>query len=304
MAKKRFKSQTCPNCGAEFSLKPELASFCPACGQENHDLNIPLRHLLGEVVETVFHFDSKSIRTLQALVFRPGVLTSEFILGRRARYVSPIRLYIFISFLFFLLLSFSSGRTDEQTRTGAKQIITGEFNITFFGLYHKELRGLKGPQIDSLMQSRNISPTPTKRYVVHQMARIASGGEREFGHMIVKNISYMMFALMPFLGWLVVLFHRKQGPRYVGTLVFSLHFHSFAFLALALLLLLSRIPTLWFIMLAAPIVLAIYLYLCLRSVYGQSRISTILKTIIIGGLHVFSVAVLFLLTVVASLLAY
>ncbi|MBF8296947.1 MAG: hypothetical protein HW389_3492, partial [Bacteroidetes bacterium] len=40
------------------------------------------------------------------------------------------------------------------------------------------------------------------------------------------------------------------------------------------------------------------------SVYGQSRTSTILKTIIIGGLHVFSVAVLFLLTVVASLLAY
>jgi hypothetical protein len=136
------------------------------------------------------------------------------------------------------------------------------------------------------------------------MARIANGGEREFVHMIVKNISYMMFVLMPFLGWLVLLFHRKQHHRYIGTLVFSLHFHSFAFLALGLLLLLGKIPTLWFIFLAAPIALAIYLYLCLRSVYGQSRISTLLKTIIIGGLHVVSVALLFLVTVFASVVAF
>src|SRR3990172_246963 len=127
MAKRRFKSHTCPNCGAEFSLKPERANFCPSCGQENHDLNIPFKHLLEELSETVLHFDTKSIRTLQALVIKPGVLTSEFIHGRRARYVTPIRLYIFIRFLFLLFLSSSSGRTDERTPTEAKQLITGEF---------------------------------------------------------------------------------------------------------------------------------------------------------------------------------
>jgi hypothetical protein len=304
MGKKRFKSQRCPNCGAEFSVEPELASFCPACGQENHDLNIPLIHLLAEAVETVFHFDTKSIRTVQALVFRPGLLTSEFIVGRRARYVTPIRLYIFISFFFFLLLSFSSGRTDDRPELVAKQSAAGGFNFTFYGINSKELRGLEEPQIDSLMQSRNISLSEVNRYVVHQMARTLRGSGKEFSHLIIKNFSYMVFVLMPFFGYLVYRLHRKQHYRYIGTLVFSLHFHSFAFLALTLLLLLSRVPFLAPVTMLAPIVLAIYLYLCLRSVYGQSRISTLFKTIIIGGLHVVSVALLFLVTVFASVVAF
>ena len=304
MAKKRFKSQRCPNCGAQFSAKPELASFCPSCGQENHDLNIPLRHLLAEAVETVFHFDTKSVRTLQALVLKPGLLTSEFLRGRRARYVTPIRLYIFISFLFFLLLSFSSGRTDERSEVSAQQSSTGGFSITFYGINSNELRGLQEHQIDSLIQSRNISLTKMNRYVVHQMARTLRGSGKEFVHLIIKNFSYMVFVLMPFFGYLVYLFHRKQHHRYIGTLVFSLHFHSFAFLALTLLLLLGRVPFLAPVTILAPIVLAIYLYLCLRSVYGQSRISTLFKTIIIGGLHVVSVALLFLVTVFASVVAF
>ncbi|MCX6134344.1 MAG: DUF3667 domain-containing protein [Ignavibacteriales bacterium] len=301
---RRFKSKTCPNCGAEFSVKPDLAGFCPACGQENHDLNIPVRHLLAEVVETVFHFDTKSVRTLRALVFSPGFLTTEFIRGRRARYVSPIRLYIFISFLFFLLLSSSSGRTDERTEVEAEQSAAGGFSMTFYGINSNELRGLRNSQIDSLIQSRNISPTAMSRYVVHQMARALGGSGREFTHLIIKNFSYMVFVLMPFFGYLVYLFHRKQDPHYVGTLVFSLHFHSFAFLALTLLLLLSRVPFLAPVTLLAPIVLAIYLYMGMRSVFGQSRISALWRTIIIGALHVISVAVLFLVTVFASVVVF
>jgi hypothetical protein len=304
MSKNRFKSRTCPNCGTEFSDKSELAGFCPACGQENHDLNIPLRHLLGEVVETVFHFDTKSIRTMQALVFRPGFLTSEFIRGRRARYVTPIRLYIFISFFFFLLLSFSSGRSGERAEVETQRSATGGFSITFYGINSNELRDLQELQIDSLMQSRNINLTAMNRYVVHQMARTSRGSGKEFVHLIIKNFSYMVFILMPFFGYLVYLLHRKQEHRYIGTLVFSLHFHSFAFLALTFLLLLSRVPFMAPVTILAPIVLAIYLFLSLRSVYGQSRISTLLKTIIIGGLQVVSVAVLFLVTVFASIIVF
>ena len=304
MAKRRYKSQRCPNCGAEFGTPSEHTNFCPACGQENHDLNIPFSHLLAEAFETVFHFDSKSIRTVQALVFRPGFLTSEFIHGRRARYVTPIRLYIFISFLFFLLLSLSAGRSDERATDQAQQSVKGEFGFTFYGINSIELRDLQEPQIDSLMQSRNISLTTVNRYVIHQMARTARGSGREFILLIIKNFSYMVFMLMPFFGFLVYVFHRKQEYRYIGTLVFSLHFHSFAFLALSLLLLLGRIPGMSPVTLLAPIVLAIYLYLCLRSVYGQSRISALLKTGFIGGLHVVSVALFLLVTVFASVVVF
>lgn len=302
MAKRRFKSQRCPNCGAELSIKPELANFCPSCGQENHDLNVSLKHLIREAVETVFHFDSKSIRTMRALVFKPGLLTSEFTLGRRARFVSPIRLYIFISFIFFLLLTISSREGDE--RTAAQGALGDRFNITFYQLDSRDLLGLTGSQIDSVMQARNISLTLTNRYVVRQLARIAEGGGREFVHMIVRNISYMMVVLMPFFGYLVYLFHRKQAGHYIGALVFSLHFHSFAFLALAILMLLSRIPFLPFAYLLTPLLLAIYLCVSMRRVYGRPRFSTSLRTVVIGLLHFLSVAVLLLVTVFASVLVF
>lgn len=302
MARRRFASHSCPNCGTEYHLKPDLAHFCPACGQENHELHLPLRHVLGEVFETVFHFDTKSIRTVRTLVFNPGFLTKEFVRGRRARYVTPIRLYIFISFLFFLLLSVSS--RDGDDRTTAVGASGDRFNITFYSLDSRELQGLSDVQIDSLIQARNIELTPANRYIVRQLAKTTGGGGREFVHTMVRNISYMMFLLMPFFGYLVYLFHRKQQIHYIGTLVFSLHFHSFMFLSLAVLMLISRIPYLSFVYVLTPFVSGFYLYASLRRIFERSRFSTLLRTAVIGTLHLVSIAVLFLVTVFGSVLVF
>jgi hypothetical protein len=302
MAKRRFASHSCPNCGTEYHLKPELARFCPACGQENHELNMPFRHVMGELFETVLHFDTKSVRTIRALVFSPGLLTTEFVKGRRASYVTPIRLYIFISFLFFLLLSISS--REGGGRTAVEEASGDRFNITFYSLNSRELYGLTDAQIDSLMQARSIELTPTNRYIVRQVAKTTGGGGREFVHTIVRNISYMMFLLMPFLGYLVYLFHRKREVHYIGTLVFSLHFHSFTFLTLAVLMVLSRIPYLSFVYVLTPFVSGFYLYASLRRIFGRSRFSTLVRTTVIGILHLISVAVLFLVTVFGSVLVF
>jgi hypothetical protein len=304
MAKKKIESQTCPNCDAALSTVPGHSNFCPSCGQENHDMNIPVSHLLKEVFEAIFHFDSKSIRTMQFLVFRPGFLTSEFVRGRRARYVTPIRLYIFISFVFFLLLSLNSGHRDEPVETTAQRTSTVNLGITFYGIISSELQGLRESQIDSLMQARNIRLTALNKYVVHQMARTVKGNGSDFIHLIIKTFSYMIFLLMPFFGFLVYVFHRKRARQYIGTLVFSLHFHSFAFFALTVLLLLGQIPGFSPVTLLSPIILAMYLYISLRSVYGQSRLPVLLKTIMIGGLHIIAVVLLLLLAVFASVIVY
>src|SRR4030067_247694 len=94
--------KTCANCGLPLAMEYQ---FCPQCGQKNHDLNVPVSHLIGEAIEGFLHLDSKSFRTVQKLVLKPGFLSSEFIKGRRVRYVAPIRLYVLISFIFFLLLA-------------------------------------------------------------------------------------------------------------------------------------------------------------------------------------------------------
>ncbi|WP_165699459.1 DUF3667 domain-containing protein [Hymenobacter jejuensis] len=71
-----------------------------------------------EVLEGVFHFDGKVFRTLRLLLFAPGSLTLRFWQGKRVAYVPPVRLYVFISFLFFLLLSLALHAPEHgATRT-------------------------------------------------------------------------------------------------------------------------------------------------------------------------------------------
>src|SRR5580658_1431395 len=93
--------RTCQNCGTRVDQ-----NFCPNCGQEYTTMIVPIGHLLREVLDLFLLLDSKLLRTLKLLVMRPGFLTNEYIAGRRARYVSPFRLYFVISALYFLAFSF------------------------------------------------------------------------------------------------------------------------------------------------------------------------------------------------------
>ena len=99
--KKRRKEEICHNC--RTILQPEN-NFCPSCGQENHDLKVPLSHLAFEVFEGFTHFDTKFYNTIRAIFLYPGKITKDFLEGRRGRYVPPVRLYFLISFVFFLTL--------------------------------------------------------------------------------------------------------------------------------------------------------------------------------------------------------
>ncbi|MGI9222057.1 MAG: DUF3667 domain-containing protein [Woeseiaceae bacterium] len=95
----------CKNCDT-----PIEANFCPQCGQKDIELERPLTALLGEVIRETFEVDGRVARTIWTLVRRPGVLTSEFLAGRRRLYSSPLRLYLVVSLLFFLLATWSAGQ--------------------------------------------------------------------------------------------------------------------------------------------------------------------------------------------------
>ena len=106
----------CLNCATSLEAGWE---YCPACGQKNEELRLPLKHILEEVAEGIWHFDSKLWATVKAIATRPGKITAEFLDGHRVRYVPPIRLYVFVSFVFFLLLSTLSHRiSEDETESG------------------------------------------------------------------------------------------------------------------------------------------------------------------------------------------
>jgi len=120
MSKNRRKSDTCLNCN--FALRPE-DNYCPNCGQENNTNKIPVTHLVGEVFEDFFHFDTKLWNTIKASFTKPGKITIEYLEGKRARYVPPVKFYVFVSFIFFLLLGKIS---DHAIDAGNKNFKKGK----------------------------------------------------------------------------------------------------------------------------------------------------------------------------------
>jgi len=102
-AKKLAGSARCLNCGT--GLK---GPFCYFCGQPDRNFMRFFPALLRDLMEDLLDLDSRFMRTLKPLLFKPGRLTRDYMIGRRFRYAPPMRLYIFSSIVFFLLAAFLS----------------------------------------------------------------------------------------------------------------------------------------------------------------------------------------------------
>jgi hypothetical protein len=96
--------------------------FCHVCGQRDLEFHRSFHHLLHEAVETLLHIDLSVGRGCFDLLFRPGRMTREFNEGRRARHVPPLRFYLVISLLFFLMFSLHSVRLDLRITFGNLEV--------------------------------------------------------------------------------------------------------------------------------------------------------------------------------------
>jgi hypothetical protein len=105
----RPAEEPCRNCG-----DPTRGRFCPSCGQRKVEMRASLRVIIGDVVQDELLLNRATPRTLAALLFRPGHLTDEYIRGRMARYIPPLRLYLVASIVFFLMVSFVGLRALDR----------------------------------------------------------------------------------------------------------------------------------------------------------------------------------------------
>jgi Protein of unknown function (DUF3667) len=81
------ENTACRNCNT-----PLNGDFCPNCGQKHMDLERPVMQLIGEVLHESLDIDGRAFKTLRTLLLQPGVLTCEFLAGRRRTFTSPLRL--------------------------------------------------------------------------------------------------------------------------------------------------------------------------------------------------------------------
>lgn len=110
-------TRRCENCGA-----PLQGEHCHVCGQPTKGLVRHFSSILGDFFDTVFNIDSRVLRTVGPLLIRPGFLSLEYFAGRRVRYVTPMRLFLFLSLVAFFAVH---GSLDTDAPESAVPATTG-----------------------------------------------------------------------------------------------------------------------------------------------------------------------------------
>ena len=308
MEKKRRKFTQCPNCGYTFE---EVNNYCPNCGQENHDLNVPVKHLLWEFLEGTLHYDTKFWITLKYLLLRPGLLTEKFNIGQRASYVPPFRLYVFVSLVFFFTLAVST-KSNIQVRTGDEGGATAQAALP---------TGVSiGTAIPDTLQAAILKDSVAARLAGDALRRdtavvvsenwqefetkfksFAQGGEQS-KQRLLKNSSFMMFLLMPFFAYLLYLFYYRKRRNYVEHLMFSIHLHTFYFILIIVAILAGFLFPALELEGIVLLIMLLYLYFALKQVYKTSYLGTLLKIIPISLTYLITLAIFLVGTVAVSVL--
>ncbi|REC47095.1 hypothetical protein DRF67_12845 [Chryseobacterium pennipullorum] len=94
------EDKTCLNCGHQVEER-----FCPHCGQENIESRHPFYYLFTHFIEDFTHYDGQFWGTFKNLMFKPGALTTTYLEGKRQKFVPPVKLYIFVSFITFFVFA-------------------------------------------------------------------------------------------------------------------------------------------------------------------------------------------------------
>jgi uncharacterized protein DUF3667 len=237
----------CLNCGAVLTEK-----YCAACGQKKVDRrDLSIRRFFGHLINELTDLQSnKILRTFGALLFKPGLLTSEYLAGKKGFHIGPVRLYLTFSAIYFL---FAWGVLSDVRGGGVERTSRNRVVIAM-----AKQRGVE-PQI---LADR-----------IHQRAERFAGVLR-FGSVLVS-------------GLFLSLLYFKLRKYYVEHLIFSFHYYSFDFCCKSLFALIfvvtaalgARMPTM-VLNFFYPVAF-LYLVFALRRVYRQSWPWTFVKSLIL-----------------------
>ena len=282
-------SAVCLNCGAPLS-----GPFCGSCGQRDIPPYPSVRELAVDAVSEFSGWDGRLASTLRALLQHPGVLTHEFLEGRRARYISPLRLYLTASLVYFLIaaaapnLRFRAGNTSfgginvgVSTNAGKAPAPGPERVANAAQSAIDQQRPLSQAERDAALKDITRAPA-----VMQPLLRRAVIDPIGFKRGLIQTMPKMLFVLLPIFAGIVALFYR--GRKYPEHLYFAIHLHAFIFLALALteLLKFTRVSALAAVGgILAAIWVPIYATVAFRRVCGGSLMKTIAKEVGIGAIY-------------------
>lgn len=321
-----MRTHYCRNCGS-----PLRGAFCHSCGQKDDDYRRPLLTLSNEFLGDVFQWDSRVLRSIIPFLVMPGTLTRAYMRGRRQQYISPLRLYLVISIVFFIALGFSNRAIFGFAGPEPRNLLEDFPNIAadlenvppeFYAYTPDE--DLFGRQSSFAMFIDPETMIAAPAFPIERFEEFFAGsesGQRSFGQIRPFLIGYnqamadprifndvmhdgvplLMVVLVPIFALIMGGLYVRRRVWFIDHLVFSLHYHSFLFAVLLLMLGLARFTDMTFQGLGAIAfflaLMGIYLYVAMLRTYRGGIFKTGIKFMILGSvyLNVFAVA-LFLYT--------
>ena len=260
----------CLNCAAQLK-----GPYCHNCGQPDRHFILFFPKVLWEMINEAFDLDSRALRTLGPLMFNPGRLSMEYIAGRRARYVNPLRLYIILSVLFFISISLFTNNNNDfkieneegvngrvyineeqveevtkdleekpKTNTGINSDIVdeeGQINVT---LGNGEKWNLESNKIQFFDSFSEETTNELNQYLWSLALKLDRAIEDDPSDLIdgfFNAIPQLMFILLPLFAVLLKLTYIFKKRYYMEHLIVALHSHCFIFFSLILLIIFSSI---------------------------------------------------------------
>lgn len=159
-----YRGTECLNCGLPLDMSDK---YCPSCSQANSTKKLTLKDFFDEFFSSLISYDSKLLKTLSALLLRPGKITKDYINGKRVAYTNPFRFLLSLAIVYFLMLNYNGG-FSKLDRFGAgkdKSVLDFDKNFSFtdeIGIDDDEAK--KGLQaLDSLQLISTLEQSVKKK---------------------------------------------------------------------------------------------------------------------------------------------
>jgi hypothetical protein len=258
------ETAACLNCG-----RPLLGPYCAWCGQKRRETDPTLREFLHETTAELTHWDGKLPSTLATLFFRPGGLTQDFLAGRRARWLQPLRLYLICSIAFFVSKPLAETIAQRSGREIARITITNPDGSTTLT-----------PEVLEELEAG----LPARVFGRDRLVRAATNNA-QLNREIDAALPRAMFILLPVFALLTMLAWRRRLPRYPAHLYVALHLHSAWFGAFAVMTIVQAFFTseavVGLVGVAVLVYVAGYGLLAVRRIFGDSWAKTVAKAAVV-----------------------
>jgi len=256
----------CANCGI-----PLDGPFCVGCGQSAESFERSLGALAIEAVEGLFHADSRLWRTLRDLVVRPGVLTRDYLSGRRASQTPPLRLFLVVVLIFFF-----SGGVASLSHPSA----------------FVWLRADAATGVNDQPPGQKLLPAAASRWLAPRIA-FATTHQREFGAAVENQLHETAILFLPIFTLLLGgLFAFRRQFLIFDHAIFSMHSLSFMGLLFSVIAILDMLGPArgiaGLLVLAAPV----HLFLHLRATYATGVVGTLVRVLLLLAGSAVAVALL------------